>query len=143
MQTFMVLALGMVYGSRLGASAVIAYLVLGAFGLPVFAGTPEKGLGIAYMMGPTGGYLLGFLIAAAACGWLGEKGWDKRMTTTFAAMLVGNALIYVPGLIWLGAVVGWDKPVLEWGLIPFVWGDLLKIALAMIVLPLAWKLAKK
>ncbi len=139
MQTFVVLGLGMIYGWKLGASTVILYLALGAFGLPVFAGTPEKGLGLAYMAGPTGGYLLGFALAAAATGYLAEKGWDRKMVSTFLAMLVGNIIIYVPGLIWLGQVVGWDKPILAWGLTPFLFGDLLKIVLAMIILPMAWK----
>ncbi len=140
MQTFMVLVIGMAFGWRLGAATVLAYLVAGAAGLPVFAGTPEKGLGLVYMTGPTGGYLLGFLLGAIATGFLAERGWDRRVSTTFLAMLVGNIIIYVPGLAWLGAVVGWDKPVLEWGLTPFLLGDLAKIALAMLVMPAAWKL---
>ena len=140
MQTFMVLVIGMAFGWRLGAATVLAYLVAGAAGLPVFAGTPEKGLGLVYMTGPTGGYLLGFLLAAIATGFLAERGWDRRAATTFLAMLVGNIIIYAPGLAWLGVVVGWDKPVLEWGLTPFLLGDLAKIALAMLVMPAAWKL---
>ncbi len=139
MQTFVVLGLGMFYGWKLGASTVILYLAVGAFGLPVFAGTPEKGLGLAYMVGPTGGYLLGFVLAAAATGWLAEKGWDRKMISTFLAMLVGNIIIYVPGLIWLGQIFGWDKPIVAWGLTPFLLGDLAKIILAMIILPMAWK----
>ncbi len=139
MQTFVVLGLGMIYGWRLGACTVILYMALGVFGLPVFAGTPEKGLGLAYMAGPTGGYLLGFVLAAAATGWLAEKGWDRRMISTFMAMLVGNIIIYVPGLIWLGQIFGWDQPIVAWGLTPFLFGDLAKIVLAMIILPMAWK----
>ena len=143
MQTFMVLGIGMVYGWKLGASTVLLYLLAGALGMPVFAGTPEKGLGLAYMMGPTGGYLLGFVMAALTTGYLAQRGWDRRMSTTFLAMLAGNMVIYIPGLIWLGAIVGWDKPVLEWGMFPFLWGDLAKIALAMVVLPGAWKLVSQ
>ena len=139
MQTFIVLGLGMIYGWRLGATTVILYMAVGAFGLPVFAGTPEKGLGLAYMMGPTGGYLIGFVLAAAATGYLAEKGWDRKFVSTFLAMLVGNVIIYIPGLIWLGQVVGWDKPILAWGVTPFLLGDLAKIILAMIILPMAWK----
>lgn len=139
MQTFVVLALGMAYGWRLGAATLLGYLFCGAVGLPVFAGTPEKGIGLAYMLGPTGGYLLGFVLAAAAAGFLAERGWDRRLATTFLAMLIGNVIIYVPGLVWLGSVVGWDKPVLAWGLTPFVLGDLAKIVLAVIVLPGAWR----
>ncbi len=144
MQTFVVLSLGMVYGWKLGASTVILYLLAGSMNLPVFAGTPEKGIGLAYMVGPTGGYLLGFILAAGLTGWLAERGWDRKASTAFLAMLFGNALIYVPGLIWLGNVVGWDKPVLAWGMMPFLFGDIVKIVLAMIVIPGAWKvLAKK
>ncbi|BCH27542.1 hypothetical protein MesoLjLb_73270 [Mesorhizobium sp. L-8-3] len=91
------------------------------------------------MAGPTGGYLIGYLAAAAACGFLAERGWDRRASTTALAMLAGNVLIYVPGLAWLGAVVGWDKPVLAWGLTPFLLGDLVKLALAAALLPLAWQ----
>lgn len=140
MQTFVVLMLGMAYGWRLGAATVLLYLIQGAVGLPVFAGTPEKGIGIAYMIGGTGGYLIGFVLAAAVCGYLAERGWDRRVWTTALAMLIGNIVIYVPGLLWLGTLFGWDKPILEWGLTPFVLGDFVKLCLAAAVLPLAWKL---
>jgi len=142
MQTFVVLAIGMAFGWKLGALTVLLYLAEGAAGLPVFAGTPAKGIGLAYLMGPTGGYLLGFVIAAAACGALAERGWDRRASTTLAAMLVGNLLIYACGVAWLGAVVGWDKPLLAWGMLPFLPGDALKIALAVVALPGAWKAAE-
>lgn len=139
MQTFIVLAFAMGCGWKLGGLTVMSYLMLGAMGLPVFAGTPEKGIGIAYMLGPTGGYLLGFVLAAACAGYLAERGWDRKLSTTFLAMLVGNVIIYVPGLLWLGSVAGWDKPILAWGLTPFLLGDLLKVVLAMVALPTAWK----
>ncbi len=102
MQTFVVLTLGMAYGWRLGGATFALYLAEGALGLPVFAGTPEKGIGLAYMMGSTGGYLIGFVLAAMAVGWLAERGWDRSMVRTAGAMLIGNAIIYVPGLLWLG-----------------------------------------
>jgi biotin transport system substrate-specific component len=143
MQTFVVLALGMAYGWRLGGATVLLYLAEGAMGLPVFAGTPDKGIGLAYMAGPTGGYLAGFVLAAAACGWLAERGWDRRMVTTALAMAIGNVIIYVPGLLWLGSLLGWDKPILAWGLTPFLLGDLFKLALAAAVLPLAWRLVRR
>lgn len=143
MTTFAVLAIGMAYGWRLGAATVLLYLAEGAAGLPVFAGTPEKGIGLAYMMGPTGGYLLGYVLAAAACGGLAERGWDRNVATAVLAMLVGNVLMYLPGLFWLGILFGWDKPILEWGLIPFIPGDLLKLALVAVSLPLAWKLLQR
>ncbi len=140
MQTFAVLAIGAALGWRLGLATVLLYLAEGAAGLPVFAGTPEKGIGLAYMMGPTGGYLLGYLPAAAVCGWLAERGWDRSVALTALAMLAGTVTIYLPGLLWLGAVVGWDKPVLAWGLTPFLLGDLLKLSLASAALPLVWRL---
>jgi len=139
LQTFAVLALGTAYGWRLGAATLLLYLAEGALGLPVFAGTPEKGIGLAYMMGGTGGYLIGFVLAAAVCGWLAERGWDRNVAWTALAMLIGNAIIYIPGLLWLGGLFGWDKPILEWGLTPFLLGDAAKLALAAAVLPLAWK----
>ena len=143
MQTFVVLTLGMAFGWRLGAATVLLYLAQGAMGLPVFAGTPEKGIGLAYMMGPTGGYLVGFVLAAAVCGWLAERGWDRNLLTTALAMFIGNVLIYVPGVLWLGSLLGWDKPILEWGLTTFLLGDATKLALAAVVLPLTWKLLRR
>ncbi len=143
MQTFMVLALGMVYGWRLGALTVLSYLAVGAFGFPVFANTHVPSIGLAYMMGPTGGYLLGFVLATAVVGYLAELGWSRRVASTFFAMLMGNILIYICGLIWLGTLFGWDKPILELGLYPFVLADIVKIILAMWLLPTAWKLLGK
>ena len=140
LQTFAVLVIGMAFGWRLAGATLLLYMAEGAAGLPVFAGTPEKGIGLAYMMGPTGGYLLGFLLAAVVCGWLAERGWDRNVLSTAAAMLIGNTLIYVPGLVWLGTVAGWDNPILKWGLTPFLAGDALKLALAAAILPLAWRL---
>lgn len=143
MQTLVVLMLGMAYGWRLGGATLVLYLAEGALGLPVFAGTPEKGIGLAYMMGGTGGYLLGYVLAAVATGWLAEKGWDRSLLGTALAMLIGNALIYVPGVLYLGALFGWDKPILEWGFTPFILGDAAKLALAATVMPLAWKVLDK
>ena len=143
LQTMVVLLLGMAFGWRLAGATILVYLFEGALGLPVFAGTPEKGLGLTYMLGGTGGYLFGFIIAAAMCGWLAERGWGRNVITTAAAMLIGNTLIYVPGLLWLGIIFGWDKPLLTWGLLPFLWGDLLKLALAATIMPLTWKLVSQ
>ena len=112
-------------------------------GLPVFAGTPEKGIGFAYMVGPTGGYLVGFALAAASVGYLAERGWDRRFSTTALAMLIGNVVMYVPGLLWLGVVFGWDKPIVQWGLTPFIAGDLIKLVIAALILPAAWKLVRR
>ncbi len=143
MTTFAILFLSMACGWRLGGSIVLFYLLQGAAGLPVFAGTPEKGIGIAYMMGPTGGYLIGYYIAAIVVGFLAERGWDRNFVTTAAAMLIGSALIYIPGVLYLGSLFGWDKPILEWGMYPFLLGDLTKLVLAAVLLPLLWKAVKK
>ncbi len=140
MQTFVVLAIGMAFGMRLGAATLALYLVEGLFGLPVFAGTPEKGVGLAYMVGPTGGYLLGYLVAAGVVGFLAERGFGRNFLTTAATMLVGSAIIYALGLAWLGSVVGWDKPVLAWGMTPFLLGDAAKLILAALLMPAIWKL---
>ncbi len=139
LQTLVVLLLGFAYGPALAGATVGLYLLQGAFGLPVFQGTPEKGLGMLYMMGPTGGYLLGFFIAAVVCGKLAQKGWDRRFSTMALGMVVGNAIIYAFGLAWLGSLIGWDKPVLQYGLIPFLAGDLIKIAIAVVLVPIIWK----
>ena len=140
MQTLVVLVIGMAFGARLGAATVLLYLAEGAVGLPVFSGTPEKGLGLAYMMSTTGGYLIGFVLAAGAVGFLAERGWDRSPLKTALAMVLGNVLIYVTGLLWLGTIVGWDKPVLAWGLTPFLAGDAVKIAAAAVLMPLVWRL---
>lgn len=139
MQTLVVLLIGMAYGWKLGAATVLLYLAEGALGLPVFSGTPEKGIGIAYMMGGTGGYLVGFVIAASVVGYLASLGWDRNPLKTILAMLIGNIVIYMTGLLWLGVLLGWDKPILDWGLKPFLFGDLVKIAIAATVLPVCWK----
>jgi len=106
MQTLVVLMIGMTFGWKLGGATVALYLAEGLAGLPVFAGAPEKGIGFAYMVGPTGGYLLGFIIAAAVVGWLAERGFDRNVILTAVAMLVGSIIIYIPGVLWLGSIVG-------------------------------------
>jgi biotin transport system substrate-specific component len=140
MQPLVVLGLGLVLGSRLAVATVLLYLAEGAAGLPVFTDTPEKGIGLAYMMGPTGGYLVGFLLAATFTGWLADRGWDRRAGTAFLAALGGLALIYIPGIVWLGTVIGWSKPVLALGFWPFVLGDLIKAAVIALAVPTAWRL---
>ncbi len=132
MQTFVVLMLGAAYGWRLGGATVLLYLAEGALGLPVFAGA---GAGPAYMMGPTGGYLAGFLVAAVATGFLVERGLVERgggrgLATLTLAMLVGHALILAPGVAWLALAIGWTKAVAV-GLTPFWAATVLKTALAV------------
>ncbi len=138
MQSYVILVLGMAYGARLAAATVALYLLEGAVGLPVFSGTPERGIGIAYMMGPTGGYLVGFVAAAWAMGRLAERGWDRSLWRAAAAMALGTAILFAPGLAWLAALFGWSKAIAV-GLTPFIEGSILKLALAAATLPLAWR----
>lgn len=142
MQTFAVLVLGAAYGWRLGAATVLLYLAQGAIGLPVFADTPEKGLGLAYMMGPTGGYLLGFVAAAAIVGWLAERGFDRAPARLFAVMALGHVVIFACGLAWLSALIGFDR---AWalGVAPFYLATVLKTALGAAALPAAWAVLRR
>ncbi|HXV23288.1 MAG TPA: biotin transporter BioY [Alphaproteobacteria bacterium] len=139
MQTFGVLLIGMTFGARLGAATVALYLFEGALGLPVYA--QFRG-GLPVLFGPTGGYLFGFVIAAWLVGALAERGWDRNVFTTALAMLLGNIVLYVPGLIVLGAFIGGELAITE-GLVKFVVGDLLKLALAAVLLPSAWVLLRR
>lgn len=142
MQTYVVLVIGMAYGPRLGVAAVLAYLIVGAIGLPVFAGTPEKGIGIAYMMGPTGGYLFGFLAAAWLCGVLAGRGWDRGFVRALFAMTLAHFVILGFGVIWLAALVGWSRAI-ALGLTPFIAATILKTFFAGWTLPIAWRLVDK
>ncbi|MEL7133071.1 MAG: biotin transporter BioY [Pseudomonadota bacterium] len=140
MGTFAVLTIGAAYGARLGLVTILGYMIIGALGFDVFAGSSAEKFGLDYMMGGTGGYLVGYVLATVALGALAQRGWDRSVVWMALAMLIGNVLIYVPGLAWLGQLYGWDKPILEWGLTPFLIGDALKLALAALVLPAAWTL---
>jgi biotin transport system substrate-specific component len=135
-QTFAVLFVGSALGARRGAAVVLAYLAEGACGLPVFAGGSS---GVHVFVGPTGGYLAGFVLGAWLCGALAERGFDRRPVTTVVSMALGNVAILVPGLLWLAQFVGTER-VLALGLFPFLPGDVLKITLAAALLPLGWKL---
>jgi biotin transport system substrate-specific component len=138
LQTLAVLLAGATLGSRRGALAMVLLLAEGAAGLPVFSGW--RG-GLPHLLGPTGGYLLGFVPAAYLTGLLAERGWDRRPLSTAAAMLVGSAAIYLVGLARLASFVG-PAPVVGLGLLPFLPGDLAKIALATGLLPLAWRVSR-
>lgn len=139
MGTFAVLSIGAAYGARLGLLTIVGYLLVGALGFDVFAGSSAESHGLSYMMGGTGGYLAGYVLATVALGGLAARGWDRSFGWMVLALLIGNALIYVPGLAWLGQLYGWDKPILEWGLTPFLIGDAIKLALAALLLPALWR----
>jgi len=137
-QTFAVLLVAASLG-RLGLASVIAYLAEGAMGFPVFAGGAA---GPAYMTGPTGGYLLGFALAAAIVGAAAEREWDRRLATSLLVMFLGEIAIYACGVAWL-ARFPLTVPLLQAGLIPFIPGDLFKMVLAAIALPSAWRLVRR
>ncbi len=137
-QTFAVLLVAASLG-RLGLASVIAYLAEGAIGFPVFAGGAA---GLAYMTGPTGGYLVGFALAAAIVGAAAEREWDRRLATSLLVMLLGEVAIYACGVAWL-ARFPLPVPLLQAGLIPFIPGDLFKMVLAAIALPSAWRLVRR
>jgi len=136
-QTFAVIFLGALLGARRGCLCILAYIAEGAAGLPVFA---LGQAGPAVLLGPRGGYIVGFVAAAYVTGLLAENGWDRRIITTIAAMICGNIAIYTFGLLWLCCLFGINKAVLAVGLYPFIVGDLLKTMLAAILLPTGWKL---
>ncbi len=140
MGTFAVLTIGAAYGPRLGLATIVGYLLIGALGFDVFAKSTADLNGLTYMMGGTGGYLLGFVLATIAMGALARIGWDRSVFKMGASMLIGNALIYIPGVLWLGFLYTWDKPILAWGLTPFLIGDAMKLAVAALIVPALWKL---
>ncbi|MEL6452769.1 MAG: biotin transporter BioY [Pseudomonadota bacterium] len=140
MGTFAVLTIGAAYGARLGLVTILGYMIVGALGFDVFAGSSAETFGLTYMMGGTGGYLVGYVLATVALGALARRGWDRSVVWMALAMLLGNVLIYVPGLVWLGQLYGWDQPILAWGLTPFLLGDAIKLALAALILPGVWAL---
>ncbi|TCP42365.1 biotin transporter BioY [Rhodovulum marinum] len=140
MGTFAVLAVGASYGPRLGLATILGYLGIGALGFDVFVGSGAEVSGLTYMMGSTGGYLLGYVLAVVALGYAARAGWDRSMGRMALALLAGNVIIYVPGLLWLGQLYGWDQPILAWGLTPFLIGDAIKLGLAATLIPALWKL---
>lgn len=140
MGTFAVLTLGAAYGPALGLVTILGYMLIGALGFDVFAGSSAEASGLTYMLGGTGGYLLGYVLATLVLGTLARRGWDRSMAWMALALLIGNAIIYVPGLLWLGQFYGWSEPILQWGFWPFLIGDAVKLALAALLVPGLWKL---
>ena len=141
--TFAVLSVGASYGPRLGLITILGYMLAGALGFDVFANSSAEKNGLAYMTGGTGGYLVGYVLATFALGYFARRGWDRNVLLMALAMLIGNVLIYVPGLLWLLQFAsGWEQN-LAWGLWPFLTGDALKLALAALLFPAMWKLVGK
>ena len=138
--TFAVLTIGTVYGQRLGLFTIFGYLLIGMLGFDVFANSSAETNGISYMFSGTGGYLLGYCFAIIALGYFAKLNWDRNIFKLSVALIVANLLIYIPGLLWLGQLYGWDQPIVAWGLTPFIVGDLLKLALTASLIPMIWKL---
>ena len=139
MQTFVVLFLGITLGPKIGLLTISLYLFEGIFGLPVFAGTPEKGVGLVYFTGPTMGYLIGFLIAVY---FSGSFKYDKGLINTFLKLIFSVSFIYIFGLIWLGTLIGWDKPIFKLGAQPFLLAELFKMLLLLFLTPTLLKTKK-
>jgi len=139
MQTFVILLIGITLGYRMGLATVTLYLLEGIFGLPVFANSPEKGIGIVYFTGPTMGYLIGFLVAVYFSGLFK---YDKGLINTFLKLIFSVSFIYILGIIWLGTLIGWDKPIFKLGAQPFLLAELFKILLLVFLTPILLKTKK-
>lgn len=142
MQTLAVFLIAAAFGMRLGVATLLLYMAEGAMGFPVFQSTPEKGIGIAYMLGATGGYLAGFVVMAAIVGWAADRGWDRHPIKLFNAMLVAEIVMMAMGFAWLALLIGAEKS-WQFGVLPFIIGDLIKVALAASLVPAAWSLLKR
>ena len=133
MQTFVVMFIGVIFGWKLGLFSVFLYLFEGIIGLPVFAGTPEKGLGIIYFVGPTMGYLIGFVFATMLSGFFK---FNKNIILNFLKLVLSVSVIYFLGIIWLGFLIGWEKPIIDLGVKPFLLAELFKITLLSLMVTL-------
>ena len=149
MQTFVVLFLGIAFGYKLGLVTVGIYLIEGILGLPVFSNSPEKGIGIVYFTGPTMGYLIGFMVAAFLIGYLKLEDWTKKNKISvelffinLTKLVISVSTIYIFGLIWLGILIGWDKPIFKLGALPFLYAELFKILVLAFLTPYILKIKR-
>ena len=131
MQTLVVIMIGAAFGWKLGLATVSLYLFEGIVGLPVFSGTPEKGIGLVYFTGPTMGYLIGFLVAVF---FAGKFNYSKNLITNFLKLTFATSFIYLLGMVWLGSLIGWDKPIFKLGAQPFLLAELFKILIATLTI---------
>ena len=139
MQTFVVLFLGMSFGYKIGLATVSLYLIEGIIGLPVFSNSPEKGVGLVYFTGPTMGYLIGFLIATFLAGYFKFEG---NLLNSFVKLLISVSTIYILGVFWLGTLIGWDKPIIQLGVTPFLLAEIFKIVILTLLAKNILKLRK-
>ena len=130
MQTFVVMLLGLAFGYKIGLATVGLYLLEGIAGLPVFSNSPEKGVGLVYFTGPTMGYLIGFLSATLIAGTINS---NHNLLKIIFKLLLSVSTIYILGVLWLGTLIGWDKPILEFGVYPFLLAEIFKLALLVII----------
>ena len=139
MQTFVVLFLGISFGYKVGVTTIFLYLLEGIAGLPVFSNSPEKGIGIAYFIGPTMGYLIGFIFACFLAGYFK---YNSNYLINFLKILVSTSIIYIFGVIWLGTLIGWDKPILQLGVFPFLLAEFFKMLLLTLLIKKVIRLRK-
>ena len=139
MQTFAVLFIGITLGYKVGLLTVSLYLLEGIAGYPVFANSPEKGIGLVYFTGPTMGYLIGFLVAVY---FAGSFKYDKGIINTFLKLIFSISFVYILGMIWLGILIGWDKPIFKLGAQPFLLAELFKMLLLLFLTPTLLKVKK-
>ena len=139
MQTFVVLFLGISFGYKIGLATVGLYLIEGIIGLPVFSNSPEKGVGFVYFTGPTMGYLIGFLIATFLAGYFKFEG---NLLNSFIKLLISVSTIYILGVFWLGSLIGWDKPIIQLGVTPFLLAEMFKIIILTLLAKNILKLRK-
>ena len=130
MQTFVVLFLGLAFGYKIGIATVTVYLLEGIIGMPVFSNSPEKGVGLIYFTGPTMGYLIGFLVAVFFAGYLNL---NKNIFINFVKLVFAVSTIYLLGILWLGTLIGWDKPILQLGVTPLLLAEFFKISLLTLI----------
>ena len=142
LQTLAVILVAAAFGLRLGLATLLLYMAEGAAGLPVFQSTPEKGIGLAYMLGTTGGYLAGFVVMAAIIGWAADRGWDRNVLKFFGIVVIADAIMLAMGFGWLSALIGVEKG-WQFGVAPFIVPDLIKAALAAALVPAVWSLIRR
>ena len=139
MQTFIVMFIGISLGYKIGLAAITLYLVEGIIGLPVFSNSPERGVGLVYFIGPTMGYLIGFLSACFIASLIKEK---DNYFVIFLKLIFSASTIYILGILWLGSLLGWDKPIIALGVTPFLYAEIFKIALLTIIAKKIFKIRK-
>ena len=139
MQTLVVIVIGIAFGWKLGLATISLYLFEGILGMPVFSGTPEKGVGLIYFTGPTMGYLIGFLVAVFLAG---KFVYNNNLIKNFLKILLATSFIYLLGIIWLGSLIGWDKPIFKLGVQPFLLAELFKILIASFAIKQILKIRK-